>query len=256
MIDKLSLPRRLRAAAIHLALSAVVAAIASWVVFRLWYPPPFDAIAGGASLFLILVGVDVVLGPALTGVVASPHKLRAELARDLGVIVTLQMAAFGYGIYTMALARPVALSFEVDRMRVVTAADIDPASLSEAPAALRAMPWDGPRLIAAIKPTERDMVLRSIDLGLAGIDLSMVPGNWRDYGSQSDVVWQKARPVALLLMKYPVAEGPVAELAAATGQRVDTLRFLPLVARRASWVTLIAPPDSRVIGHLPFDGFF
>jgi len=251
----LALNRRLRAAGIHLSISALVAAIASWVVFMVWYPSPLATIAGGASLFLILVGVDVVLGPALTAVVASPGKPRGELVRDLAVIVVIQAAAFGYGIYTMSLARPVAIAFEVDRLRVVTAADIEPTLLAEAAPEFRSLPWNGPRLLAAVKPTERDAALRSIDLGLAGIDLSMVPANWRDWATQRDAVWAKARPVAVLVKEHPQAAAELAAIASATGQNVDTLRFLPLVTRRASWVTILAP-DSTLVGHLPYDGFF
>lgn len=251
----LALKRRLRAAGIHLAISALIAAVASWIVFKVWYPPPLATIAGGASLFLILVGVDVVLGPALTAVAASPGKPRAELVRDLAVIVVIQAAAFGYGIYTMALARPVAIAFEVDRLRVVTAADIEPSLLAEAPAEFRALPWNGPRLLAAVKPTDRDAALRSIDLGLAGIDLSMVPANWRAWDTQRDALWAKARPVALLVKQYPETAAELASIAAAAGQPLDALRFLPLQARQASWVAVFTP-DARIVGHLPRDGFF
>jgi hypothetical protein len=255
MADPLALNRRLRAAGIHLAISALVAAIASWVVFKVWYPPPLATISGGATLFLMLVGIDVVLGPALTAVVASPGKPRGELMRDLAVIVVVQAAAFGYGIYTMSLARPVAIAFEVDRLRVVSAADIDPTLLAEAPPEYRSLPWNGPRLLAAVKPTERDAALRSIDLGLAGIDLAMVPANWRDWSTQRDAAWAKARPVARLVKQYPGSAAELAAIATRAGQGVDALRFLPLVARRESWVTILAP-DAAIVGHLPHDGFF
>lgn len=255
MNDKLALARRLRFAGIHLASSAVVAAIASWVVFRLWYPPPLATIAGGASLFMILVSVDVVLGPLLTGVAASPGKPRAELVRDLAVIVLIQAAAFGYGLYTMALARPVAIAFEVDRLRVVSAADIDPAMLAEAPPRWRDLPWTGPQLVAAVKPTGAEASMRAIELGLAGIDLSMIPANWREWNEHRDAVWAKARPVDVLVKEYPETADPLDAFAAKAGTTRDALRFLPLLSRRASWVTVFAP-GAVVAGHLPVDGFF
>lgn len=255
MPDPMSPSRRLRFAGIHLACSALAAALVSWVVFGLWYPSPLAAIAGGTTIFLIMVGVDVVLGPLLTAVVASPGKPRAELARDLVVIVVLQAAAFGYGLYTMALARPVAVAFEVDRMRVVSAADIDPTLLAEAAPPWRDLPWTGPHLLAAVKPTGSAESMRAVELGLSGIDLAMVPANWRDWASQRDEVWARARPVAQLVQRYPQAQAELAALAAAGGQPVEALRFLPLVARRASWVTVFAP-GAQPLGHLAHDGFF
>ena len=247
---------RLKAACIHLLASGLVAAVAAALVFLVWYPAPFATLAGGASLFLLIVSVDVVLGPALTAVVASPGKGRAELMRDLAVIVVLQLAAFGYGLYTMAMARPVALAFEIDRFRVVTAADIESASLADAPPALQTLPWTGPRQIAAIKPTDPSEQMKALELGLAGFDLSMQPKYWREYAPLADAAWRAARPVPVLLAKYPQLASEVARIAKEVDQPAQALRFLPLMSRRESWVTFLAEPGARVVGHLPVDGFF
>ncbi len=247
---------RFKAASLHLLASGLVAALAAALVFLIWYPPPFATLAGGTSLFLLIVGVDVVLGPALTAVVASPGKSLAELTRDLAVIVVVQLAAFGYGLYTMALARPALLAFEVDRLRVVTAADIDPAMLADAPPALRQLSWTGPRLIAAIKPSDPAEQMRSVELGLSGVDLAMQPAQWREYAAHADDVWRVARPVSVLLTKHPQLAADVAAVAQSAGQPPQALRFLPLMSRRASWVSLVAEPGARVVGHLPVDGFF
>lgn len=247
---------RVKAAGIHLLASGCVAALAAALVFLLWYPPPLAAMAGGASLFLLLVSVDVILGPALTAVVASPGKGRAELVRDLAVIVIVQLSAFGYGLYAMALARPVLLAFEVDRLRVVAAADIEPTALADAPPAFRYLSWTGPRMAAAIKPTDPAEQMRSVQLGLAGLDLAMQPKQWREYAPYADEVWRAARPVSVLLAKYPQLASDVAAAAQSADQPPQALRFLPLMSRRASWVSLIAAPGARVVGHLPVDGYF
>lgn len=252
----MTLPFRLRTASLHLLASAFIAALAAALVFLVWYPSPYSTLAGGTSLFLLIVSVDVVMGPALTAVAASPGKGRTELMRDLAVIVVLQLAAFGYGLYTMALARPVLLVFEVDRLRVVTAADIDPASLTDAPPLLRQLSWMGPRMVAAVKPSVPAEQMRSIELGFAGSDLAMQPKQWRDYASHSSDVWRAARPVAVLLVKYPQLASSVAGIAQSAGQPPEALRFLPLMSRRASWVSLITAPGARVVGHLPVEGFF
>ena len=251
-----SLRSRLRAAGLHAGASAVVAALASLLVFLLWYPSPFATIAGGSQLFLLLVAVDVVIGPALTAVVVSPGKRRGELVRDLAVIVMLQLAALGYGLYTMALARPVALVFELVEFRVVTAADLDPASLHEAPPELRELSWRGPTLMAAAKPSSPEEQVRVAELGLAGIQLSMLPSFWRDYPAHADAAWRVARPVSALLARYPGAAADLARIAEAAAARPQDLRFLPLRSRHAEWVILLAEPGARVVGYLPFDGFF
>jgi len=246
---------RFVAAGLHLLVSAAVAAVAALLVFTVWYPTPFNLIAGGTALFLILVSVDVVLGPALTLVAASPGKARREFRRDLAVIVAVQLAAFSYGVYTIALARPIFQSFEVDRFRVVTAVDIERNDLDKAPSGIRALPWLGPELIAAVPPTDPGEHLKSIELGMAGIDLSMIPSNWRSYESQKDAVWRAARPIAALIARYPTISADIEKAAAAQRKASAELRYLPLVSRQVSWVVLLAAPDARPIGYLPVDGF-
>lgn len=251
-----SISRRWRATGIHLLASGLIAAAAAYLVFGVWYPRPFAAISGGLGLFGLIVGVDVILGPTLTAVVASPSKPIAELRRDLAVIVLLQLCAFGYGLHSITLARPVWLAFEVDRMRVVAAADIEPQLLKEAPEALRRLSWSGPKLVAAVKPTDSGEQMRSIELGLAGFDLSMIPKNWRSYESQAPLAFRAARPVRVLSEKYPQVRAPLTTIAAEARVPVEQLRFLPLVSRQVSWVAVLADPGARVVGYLPVEGFF
>ncbi len=248
-------PSRLRAVTIHLGVCLLIASLAAWLVFQVWYPAPFSAMTQVTPVFALLVGIDVVVGPALTLVVARPSKSRAELLRDLSVIGLLQLGALAYGLHSVASARPVALVFEVDLLRLVTANEIDESLLPEAPAPLRELPWRGPRLMAVVKPDDPSEQLRTIDLGLAGVPLAALPKYWRDYASQADAAWRKAKPVAGLLAKYPHVAADVQAAAVAAGKPASDLRFLPLLSRQASWVTLVAP-GAKVVGHLPVDGFF
>lgn len=238
-------------------LSALIAGLVSLLIFFVWYPAPYAAVSGGFALFGLLVGVDIVLGPALTAIAASPGKPWPVLRRDLAFIATVQLAALGYGVYAMALSRPMHMAFEVDRMRVVSIAEIDADTLSEAPEGFRSLPWFGPRLIAAVLPTDPAEKLKAMDLGVAGFDLAMVPRYWRDYTSRADEAWRIARPVSLLIQKYPQTASEIDRIAGGAGVKADELRFLPLISRRVGeWVTLLAEPKARVVGYLPFDGYF
>ena len=98
--------------------------------------------------------------------------------------------------------------------------------------------------------------MRSIELGLAGIDLSMIPRNWRDYASRSGQAWKAARPVSLLLDRSPEQVPAIHEIAADANKGVGDLRFMPLLSRQVSWVVVLASPDARIVGYLPVDGFF
>ncbi|NTV87211.1 MAG: pilus assembly protein, partial [Burkholderiaceae bacterium] len=115
---------RARAAAVHLCISLLVAGVAAGLVFGLWYPYPYREISGGRELFLLVVAVDVVLGPLVTFVVFNRTKPRKELVRDLALVGLMQLAGLAYGLWTVHEARPVHLVFEIDRFRAVHAVDV------------------------------------------------------------------------------------------------------------------------------------
>jgi hypothetical protein len=242
---------RWAAALWHLLAGTLFLGALTYVLVRLWYPPPYAQLAGGLELLALLITVDVVLGPALTAVVASPGKLRRVFVRDLLFIVAVQLAAAGYGIQTLALARPIGLVFEVDQMRLVSAADVPGELLSQAPSELRALSWSGPRLMAAVKPSDPNELAQAIQLGMSGVELSMLPKQWRSYESEREAVLLRSRPIELLLQQHPDALAEVDALAHRAQVPVAALRFLPLRTRRVEgWVSLVAAPEARLVGHI------
>ena len=65
---------RIRAFSFHLLISLVVGVVSLILVFQIWYPTPLDIATGVTKIFVILLVCDVILGPVLTFVVASPGK--------------------------------------------------------------------------------------------------------------------------------------------------------------------------------------
>ncbi|MFZ5511400.1 MAG: TfpX/TfpZ family type IV pilin accessory protein [Pseudomonadota bacterium] len=262
MIDKLtvmhrisaSLSARMRAAAIHLALSAFVAGLSAILVFWLWYPTPYRDISGGRELFILVISVDLVLGPLLTFAVFDLRKGWSHLSKDLAIIVAFQMAGLAYGIYTTIQARPIALVFEVDRYRVVTAAMVDHQELHAAPPEFRTLPLTGPWLLGTRK-SEPEEVLRSVELASQGIDISQRPSYWRPYDQSRQDVAAKARPASQLLKQYPDARDEITAEIHRQGLEIHSAFFLPLVARTQGWSVLLNQRGD-VVGFLRYDGFF
>lgn len=247
---------RLRASGMHLLTSAVAASLAAAVVFGAWYPSPYTSLAGGLTLFLLLVGVDMVLGPLLTFLVASPKKSRSELMRDIAMIVAVQVLAFGYGLMTLAEARPVGLVFEVDRFRVVSAVEVQAEQLGSAPSGLGKLSWFGPKLIATRKPSAAGELLESMSLGLSGIDLAMQPRYWVPYETTHADVLARARPVTQLIHRFPGVEREVEEMARRDGLALEQVKFLPVTSRHREKVILVRIPDAAPLGVIDADGFF
>lgn len=231
------------AALAHLAITATVAGLLAALLFLVWFPSTVRDMVGGRELFFIVMSVDLVMGPALTFVIFNQKKTFPHLAKDLAVIGLLQLAALGFGLNTLLIARPVHINFEVDRLRVTTAADIDPAALQDAPANLRALPLWGPIRIASLKPTKPNEQLRSLDLAMAGFDMFQQPSTWHDFDAkQQDLLWSKAGSIEDLKKKWAGKPLLLQELESSirrSGEPVENLRSIPIMSKRASWTALI-----------------
>src|ERR1700689_3940051 len=133
---------RFKAFAWHLVGSASALALAHGLLYLGWYHWPGWYLADMPTVLAIMVGVDVVLGPLLTLIVADPAKTRHVLARDVGVILLAQLVAFGYGVTTLWHGRPLYYAFSVNCLSVVQAQDIEQDSAAaSAPDATLAPHW-------------------------------------------------------------------------------------------------------------------
>jgi len=65
---------RWKAATVYLGLSATIAALIVGLMLLVWYPWPYFEAMGGEKLILLMVGVDVVLGPIIVLIIFNPAK--------------------------------------------------------------------------------------------------------------------------------------------------------------------------------------
>lgn len=254
MLKHLSLRQRARAAAWHLLISAGVAALAAALVFGVWYPGAYRLLSGGRGLFFLLTSVDVVLGPLLTFAVFDLRKGWPHLRRDLAVIGVLQTAALVYGLHTVYEVRPVAMVFELDRFRVIAAADVYEPELANARPEYRSLPMAGPWLLGTRAPTTAEEKSDALFKGVAGVDIGQRPIFWQPYADSMKMAVARSRPIAVLLERYPSRAAEFRTSLSEMKADTATARFLPLMAR-GDWVTVLDAAGT-VLGHLQADGFF
>lgn len=105
---------RYQAFAVHFAASFVIFLILLVMIFNVWYPGVFFDSEQGWKAILLIVGVDLVLGPLLTLIVFNPAK--KSLKFDLAVIAILQLSALLAGSFVINERRPVAfVSFDLHK---------------------------------------------------------------------------------------------------------------------------------------------
>jgi hypothetical protein len=247
---------RLRAASIHLGLSALVAALAALLVFGLWYPYPYRVISGGRDLFVLVVSVDVVLGPLITFAVFDRAKPARELRRDLTVVGLLQLAGLLYGLWTVNLARPVHMVFEIDRFRVVHLIDIPSELEDRTPPGIEVKPWGGPTLIAARPFHNEQEKFEATMAALQGVQIGARPDFWQPYAAARGEVLKAARPVTQLRGRFPQRAAEIDAALKQAGRTAADTAYLPLIARKAeAWTVLLDGKTAEILGYLPVDSF-
>jgi len=243
--------QRLRAAGIHLSLSALLAAAVLALVLLTWYPQPMPRLLGVGSILLIMLGVDVVLGPIFTFIVFDRRKKR--LAWDLATIAALQLAALAYGLYTLHQGRPAFVVLVKDRFEIVSPADILPSDL----AAAKDNPFaqsriTGPRWVSIRTPesaSERQAIM--MEALENGRDMQHHPRLYADYESQVSEALTRSLPLSKLRTLNPSSGSEIDTAVAATGLSESALHYLPMRGPAADGAVLVSRADGRVLKVLP-----
>ena len=227
----------------------------AWLVFGLWYAYPYRDISGGRELFMLVIAVDVVMGPLITLMIFNRTKPRRELVLDLVVVGLLQLAALGYGMWTVYAARPVHLVFEYHRMAVVHAADVDAATLSQALPALQVLPMTGPTLLSLRPFKDANEQYDSTMSAMNGIPQAAQPTLWQPWETARADILKESRPVAELKQRFGAQAALIDSAIAAAARPAEGLRYLPLLARKQGWTVLIDAQTTAPVVFLPLDSF-
>lgn len=115
---------RLKAFGLHLLGSACALTLVFGSMYAGWYRWPGWYLSSVMHIVGIVLMVDLALGPLLTLIVANPRKRSTALARDIGLIVAVQLVALGYGAVTLWMGRPLYYAFSVNSLQLVQASDL------------------------------------------------------------------------------------------------------------------------------------
>ena len=237
-----SLKFRLRAFGIHLGISIFIALVSLYIVFMVWHPAPLAKVVGVTHIFIMMLGIDVILGPLLTFIIARQGK--KSLKFDLAVIIVLQFAAFTYGIYNIAISRPVYIAFDTSRFEVVQANNIPVESLEQASADYNSLGWGKPKFVA-VKPTKtieqkNDRLFVELETGVAP---SMQPNLYEPLDNQWSIMSKQAKPLNQLKQ-----HNKEKEIDAIIANHSEPDSWLPLKGYESDGVVLLNKDKQRIIG--------
>lgn len=199
----------------HLTVSCCVAILALILVFYIWYPTPLAKANEVGHIFLMLLAIDVIVGPLLSLLVYKVGK--KSLKFDLIVIIILQISAFLYGIFTISQGRPAWLVFYHDRFDQVTVVEISEKNKDQFKPEYKYPSILGPKFVAVEFATDPKIRKKDTLLELSGTTLAMRPERYLSLTDVRDQIKEKAINFELLydfnasleidniLRKYPTA---------------------------------------------------
>ena len=187
------------------------------MIFFVWYPTPLATAVGVTHIVLMMLAIDVVIGPIFTLLVVYKEGKRS-LKFDLTVIVLVQLSAFVYGFYSIEQGRPAWIVFNVDSFELVRKNEIVDQNINQAQTKFQQTSWLKPQFVAAefAKDTQQrndDMFADVLD----GISLAQRPERYVDFAQAKKQMQQHAQKFELLqqynnkidvdkvLSKYPQA---------------------------------------------------
>ena len=242
---------RIKAFSIHLSISA---AIAVWVIalmLLLWYAPPFFSALEGSHVLMILIGVDMTVGPLITLIIFNPLKTRKALTFDLSTIAVLQLAALIFGMSVVFQARPVFVVYSKGSFDLVTANMLSKEDIEKAKVpSYRSLPLTGPIFVYTEMPTDLKARNEVVTGAFHGKDLPQFPQYYEPYDKHGAVAGQAAKPLAELEKLNPKRSADIEKLVRASGVAAADIGYLPLRAKYRDQAVLVKKSDGKILDQL------
>jgi hypothetical protein len=241
---------RLKAFSLHLLSSATVLTLILGSLYLGWYRWPGWHLTDVTQVVLVMVCVDVVLGPTLTFIIANQKKSRRELTRDIGIIVVVQLCALIYGSVSLWNGRPLYYAFSESVLQLVQAYDIEAA---EADAGRRQNPglaphwYSLPRWIWAPLPQasdEREKIVASAVTG--GDDVISMPKYFKPWEDGLPSLRKQLKKVDDVAYFAKSEKKKLKERMKAAGLADDQLNTMPLTGRGHPLLAVFDPVTLKI----------
>jgi len=243
---------RFKAFAWHLFGSASALSVTLGLLYLGWYHWPGWYLADMPTVLAIMVGVDVVLGPLLTFVIADPSKARRVLARDVGCIVLVQLIAFTYGTITLWNGRPLYYAFSVNCLSVVQAQDIEHDSSDAARNSPLAPHWYSlPRWIWAPLPENSEEANKIVQSAIqGGFDVTARPAYYKPWASGAAELRSQLRRVDEIKFFSRKEKELLKERLKTAGFAPDRADGIPLTGRKRPLLAVFDPTNLRLLAYI------
>lgn len=241
---------RLKLFSLHLLSSATVLTLILGCLYFGWYRWPGWYLTDVMQVVVVLICVDVVLGPTLTLIIANQKKSRRELTRDIGIIVAVQLCALTYGSVSLWSGRPLYYAFSENVLQLVQAYDINAneADLGRQQNPSLAPHWYSlPRWIWAPlpqDPAEREKIFAAAVSG--GDDVISMPRYFKRWEDGLPSLRKQLKKVGDVPYFSPGEKKKLKDKMKAAGMADDQLDTMTLTGRGNPLLAVIDPTSLQI----------
>src|SRR5690606_31520692 len=206
-----------------------------------WYPSPLAKATDVTHIFLMLLAIDIILGPILGFIIYKENKKTLQF--DLAVIFLLQLFALGYGLFSISQARPVWIAYNVDRFELIRVNDIIADKIENAYPEYQTASWLKPKFVGVqISESIEEKNQNMFEEVLGGISIAQRPER---YVSVDQVETQmKLRSQSLRQLNQYNTSNDLEEILT---QYPNAHAWLPLKGNAVDMVVLINKEKAEVI---------
>ena len=240
---------KIKASAIHLSISAFIIGIFYLFVLTVWYPSPYFQVSGLLSIMLMLVAIDLIIGPLLTFIVFKPKK--PSLKFDLLVIAIIQMVALAYGAMAVYKGHPVYVAYTIDRFTLISVGEADPAQAKYNE--FKVSTYGKPKVVYAKMPEkgeERNNLMFSAISG--GRDLEHHAEYYEPIDQYTNKILERSVAVDKILA-YPDSKKELESFLEKQGKEAKEFAFLPLMGKEKVMLWALNRKDGKPVGVLDID---
>jgi hypothetical protein len=239
---------RLWAAMIHLGLSGIAGLAVIGCILWLWYPGALAPVHGVLGLLVVLIVVDIGLGPLCTFLVFDRRK--KSLPMDLAIVATLQLAALAYGVQVIHQGRPQYVVLVKDRFELVSPGELNAAARQQAQSnPVVRVTGITPQWLAVRSPESPELreqiMLESLQRGR---DLHHYPALYVPLQSEAVQAAQRGMTLDRLRVLNPDDRDRIEAALKDSGEPESNLRVLPLRGPARDAAVLLTLSEGRVAG--------
>lgn len=235
---------KFKASLIHLALSLVLVSLIISLIIYFWYPLEYLNITNFKNIALLIILIDLVLGPLLTFVVFNPQK--KSLRFDLAVIAVIQLSALAYGVNALYNTHPLYITYNHGRFNIIQANEVSPdmAQYDD----FKISKLSSPKLAFAKIPDDLD---KQVEI-MIGVDLKGEPDidkrveYFEPHENHMDTILKDSLDIVKLFAKENLTESSI-DFLKSHGDNKDSYAYLPLKGTSGDAIIVLDKKSAKLI---------